>query len=201
MGVEHYAIDSGMSTFTVRAFASGMLSALGHNPTLAVRDFAGEAQFIAGSFERASLHVNIKADSLTVADRMSDKDRQEIENTMNLDVLEIHKYPEIVFESSNVSVSKAGDGQYWVNLVGQLSLHGVTSSQPLAAHVAFLGDTLRAHGEFSLLQSMYKIKVVSIAGGALKLKDELQCSFDILARKQPLNLRERAQHASATEVF
>ena len=45
MQVEHYAIDPDMSRFTVRAFASGMLSALGHSPTLAVRDFTGKAEF------------------------------------------------------------------------------------------------------------------------------------------------------------
>ncbi len=200
MGVEHYVIDTDMSMFTVRAFASGMLSALGHNPTLAVREFAGEARFATGTFERASLHINIRAGSLTVTGKMDDKDRREIEKTIKLDVLETHKYPEIVFESSNVSASKAGDGQYWVNLVGQLSLHGVTCSLPLAAHVAFIGDTLRAHGEFSVMQTPYKIKLVSIAGGALKVKDELKCSFDILARKQSENSMPQARYASAPEV-
>lgn len=80
-----------------------------------------------------------------------------------------------------------GDGQYLVNLVGELSLHGVTKSEPVSAQVAIMGDTLRAHGEFSLLQTAYGIKPVSIAGGTLKLKDELKCSFDILARKQAGN--------------
>jgi hypothetical protein len=70
-----------------------------------------------------------------------------------------------------------------VNLVGELSLHGVTNKQPVAAQVALIGNTLRAHGDFSVLQSSYGIKPISIGGGSLKLKDELKCSFDILARK------------------
>jgi polyisoprenoid-binding protein YceI len=184
MGLEHYAIDTEMSKFTVRAFASGMLSAFGHSPTLAAREFSGEAQFAGGIFEETFLRINIKAASLTVIDNISEKDRREIENTMNQRVLETHKYPDIMFESSNVSASKAGDGQYWVNLIGKLSLHGVTRDQAVAAQVALVGNTLRAHGEFSLLQTTYRIDVVSIAGGTLKLKDELKCSFDILARKQ-----------------
>ncbi len=184
MEVEHYAIDTDMSKFTVRAFASGMLSAFGHSPTLAAREFSGEARFSGSTFEEAFLRINIKAASLTVIDNISEKDRREIENTMNQRVLETQKYPDIMFESSNVSASKAGDGQYWVNLVGKLSLHGVTRDQAVAAQVALIGNTLRAHGEFSLLQTTYRIDVVSIAGGTLKLKDELKCSFDILARKQ-----------------
>jgi polyisoprenoid-binding protein YceI len=200
MGLEHYAIDMDMSKFTVRAFASGMLSAFGHSPTLAIREFGGEARFAGGTFEDAFLRINIKAGSLTVVDNISDKDRREIENTMNQRVLETHKYPEIVFESSNVSASKAGDGQYWVNLVGKLSLHGVTRDQPLAAQVALIGNSLRAHGEFSLLQTTYSIDVVSLAGGTLKLKDELKCSFDILARKESQDVTGQKRHMTAPEI-
>ncbi len=198
MELDCYAIDSDSSRFTVRAFASGMLSALGHSPTLAIRDFAGEAQFVPGTFECASVAIKIKADSFTVLDKISDKDRSEIEYTMNRDVLEVEKYPEIVFASSKISASKAGDGQYWINLVGELSLHGVIASQAAAAQVAVMGDTLRVHGEFTLLQTTYKIKLVSIAGGTLKLKDELKCSFDIVARKRAPDSK-RTGHMLALE--
>ncbi|MGI8958186.1 MAG: YceI family protein [Bryobacteraceae bacterium] len=200
MGVEHYAIDKDMSKFTVRAFASGMFSAFGHSPTLAAREFDGEAQFSEGTLEKAFLRVNIMAGSLAVIEKISDKDRLEIEGTMNRRVLETHKYPEIVFESSNLSASKAGDGKYWVNLLGKLSLHGVTRDQPVAAQVALLGNTLRAHGEFSLLQTAYRINLISVAGGTLKLKDELKCSFDILARKQSVNLVEQKTYMVAPEI-
>ena len=43
MGVERYTIDSEMSKFTVRVFATGMFSAFGHSPTIAIRDFTGES--------------------------------------------------------------------------------------------------------------------------------------------------------------
>jgi hypothetical protein len=43
---------------------------------------------------------------------------------------------------------------------------------------------LRASGDFTLSQSAYSIKPVSVAGGALKIKDELKFSFEIVARKQ-----------------
>jgi polyisoprenoid-binding protein YceI len=146
MGDDHYAIDPVVSRFTARATASGMLSALGHNPTIAIRDFTGEARFSPGAIESAELHLRISTSSLAVTDNVSDKDRREIERTMNQEVLESAKYPEIVFDSSNVFASKAGDGQYWINLVGDLTLHGVTNSQAVAVQVVLLGDTLRAFG-------------------------------------------------------
>jgi len=185
MGAERYSIDPDMSRFTVRVSASGMLSAFGHNPTIAIRDFSGEATFDPDTLDRAELHLRVKSSSLAVTDNVSDKDRREIERTMNQEVLETERYPEIVFNSSKVSASKAGDGQYWVNLVGDLSMHGVIGTQPVAAQIALLGDTLRAFGEFVLRQTNYGIRQVSVAGGTLKVKDELKCSFDILARKQP----------------
>ena len=36
-----YRFDPSLSRFTVRAFASGLLSFVGHSPTFAVRQFAG----------------------------------------------------------------------------------------------------------------------------------------------------------------
>ena len=179
-----YAIDGRISRFTVRAFASGMLSAFGHSPTIAIRDFAGEAQFNPDRLESASLHVTVKAGSLTVTDDISDKDRREIEREMQDGVLESVKYPEIVYDCSRVSVNNPGNGQYSITLQGNLSLRGVTRGLTIPARVAVTGDMLRAFGEFSLRQSDYNIKPVSAIGGGLKVKDEVKFSFDIVARKQ-----------------
>jgi len=98
-------------------------------------------------------------------------------------VLDTNRYPEIVFESIKASASKAGD-TFFVDLMGALTLHGVTNSHAVAAQVSFHRDVLRAHGEFNVLQSAHGIKPVSVAGGAIKLKDELKCSFDIVARRE-----------------
>ena len=179
-----YTIDSRISRFTVRVFASGMLSAFGHSPTIAIRDFGGEAQFNPDRLESASLHVTVKAGSLTVTDDISDKDRREIEREMQDSVLESAKYPEIVYDCSRVSVDNPGNGQYSITLQGNLSLHGVTRGLTIPARVAVTGDMLRAFGEFSLRQSDYNIKPISAIGGGLKVKDEVKFSFDIVARKQ-----------------
>jgi polyisoprenoid-binding protein YceI len=187
MAIEHYVIDSDMSRFTVRAFATGMLSALGHSPTIAIREFSGEAEFLRDSLEQAAVHLKIKAGSLAVTDNVSDRDRREMERAMNDSVLEVARYPEIAFDSSEVSASNGGNGQYSVNMVGDLSLHGVTNSQAVSVQMALTGDLLRAHGEFPLRQTDYAIKLVSVAGGTLKIKDELKCSFDIVARKRADN--------------
>jgi polyisoprenoid-binding protein YceI len=178
-----YSIDVRASTFTLRAFASGVLSAFGHNPTIAIRDYAGEVRFDPESLEKAWLRMTIRADSLAVTDDVSEKDRQEIESRMKEQVLEAGEYPEIVYECSRVSASKTAEGQYWMALNGDLTLHGETHSQAVSARVTVSGDTVRAFGDFSILQTGYGIRLVSVAGGAIKLKDELKFSFNIVARK------------------
>ena len=178
-----YQIDGKGSKFTVRAFATGLLSAFGHNPTIAIPDFEGEALVNPAALEQSSLHLVIRAASLLVTDDMNDKDRAEIDRKMHEEVLESDSYSDIVYECSKLTASKTGEGQYWVALNGELSLHGVTRSQSVSARVTLGGDTLRAAGDFSVRQSDYEIKPVSAVGGAVKLKDELKFSFDITARK------------------
>lgn len=179
-----YVIDRQRSKFIVRAFAGGMLSSFGHNPTIAIRDFEGEVQCASNALEDASLRMVIQAASLSVTDDISAKDRQEIERRMHDEVLEADGFPEIVYQCDRVaSLQKISESQYAVTLNGELALHGVTQVQPVSARLTMQGDTLRAAGDFSIRQSDYEIQPVSAAGGTVKLKDELKVSFDIAAHK------------------
>jgi polyisoprenoid-binding protein YceI len=184
IAVGRYELDKRSSKFVVRAFAAGMLSKLGHNPTIAIRDFSGEVSFDPAAPERASLRMEIRADSLEVTDEISGRDRQEMESMMNQKVLESSKFPVITFESTTASAEQLGEGRYRVAMNGNLLLHGATRNVPVTTQITILGETLRASGEFSILQSDYGIPLVSVAGGSLKLKDELKFTFDIVARKQ-----------------
>jgi hypothetical protein len=46
------------------------------------------------------------------------------------------------------------------------------------------GETLRASGNFSILQKDYEIDLVTVGGGALKVKDEVKFTFEIVANRQ-----------------
>jgi polyisoprenoid-binding protein YceI len=180
---DRYTVDGRSSRFTVRAFATGMLAAMGHNPTICVRDLKGEVDFNPERLTAGSFRLAIQASSLSVQDDISDKDRREIERIMNQDVLETAKFPDITYLSSTISIAKIGDMLFSATLNGDVTLHGVTRSQTIAARVAVLGSMLRASGEFTLNQTDYGIKLVSVAGGAIKLKDEIKFSFEIVARR------------------
>lgn len=178
-----YVINSAISKFTVQAFASGLLSAFGHNPIISISDFSGEINLLE-DIDQSQFQITVQAASLKVASDASDKDRREIERTMNEDVLESGRYPEIAYSCSSIASSKTGEGQYWSALNGELTLHGVTRNLTVPTRVFISGDTLKAAGSFSILQSDYGIKPVSVAGGSLKVKDEVKFVFDMVARKQ-----------------
>lgn len=179
-----YRIDPGRSRFMVKAFATGMLSAFAHNPTIAIRDFTGEVEFAPDSPEQSSLNIRIQSGSLQVADEVSDKDRREMERQIREEVLETDRYPEIVFESTNVSADRIMASQYRAKIKGNVTLRGLTRDCEITAQIIAGPDTLRAHGEFPLKQSDFNIKPVTAVGGTIKLKDELKFTFDIVAHKQ-----------------
>ncbi|MDT5122185.1 MAG: hypothetical protein QOC96_1667 [Acidobacteriota bacterium] len=181
--IARYRIDARQSRFVVQPEATGLLSVFGHNPTIAICGFGGDARFISGTLQQASLLLLVQSGSLALVSESSDKDRHEIERAMRDEVLEIARYPEIIFMSKSITANRMTEDQYQVRIIGSLSLHGLTREQLIDARVNVNEAGLRAQGEFTLRQSDYNIKPVSALGGTLKVKDDLRLSFDIIARQ------------------
>lgn len=194
--VVRYHIDTVASQFTVQAFASGLISAVAHSPKIAIRDWKGVIKMpSAGTPNNASLEVRIKADSLQVLDELRDSDHREIHRVMNQEVLNTATFPEILFDSTEVTGEKMKDDLFRVKIRGRLVMHGVTNNHVFVSQVAMGVDSARAYGEFAVKQSDYDIPIASIAGGTLKLMDELKVSFYVVARKS--EDEELSQHTAA----
>lgn len=178
-----YVINPGVSRFTVQAFAGGLLSALAHNPTFAVRQYAGTVQFDEAT-AAAGLTLAIQAPSLELTDDLSASDQREVERVMHQEVLDDTRFATITYASppSATTVAPGGEGQYTVTMQGEMTLRGVTRRQPITARVVAAPGSLRAYGEFAVRQTDYGIKPYVAAGGTIKVKDELKCTFDIAAR-------------------
>jgi polyisoprenoid-binding protein YceI len=177
-----YHLAADQSRFTVQAFAEGLLSAFGHDPIIVIRDFTGEVEFTPDAPSQASVKTIIKAASLAADDSIKEKDRVEIERMMHEQVLETSEYPEIVFQSTSVSANRLGQGRYRARIIGDLTLHGVIQKNIwIQAEVSMSEETLRAQGGFSLKQTDFGIKPVSVVGGTMKVKNELKFTFDISA--------------------
>ncbi len=179
-----YSMDPAQSQFTVHAFASGLAAVVAHNPKFAIREFRGEAQFVPDTLRDASIRMRIKASSLELMDEVSEYDRGEIDRVMFNEVLEVPRFPEIVYASTQISATRLSENLYATTIAGKLALHGVTNELDFSAQVVIGEDTLRSYGSFSVKQSQYDIAIASIAGGTLKIRDELKIAFFIIAKKQ-----------------
>jgi polyisoprenoid-binding protein YceI len=182
-GVAHFSIDATKSLFTVQAFAAGMAAVVAHSPKFAIRDIVGNVAFVPDTLQNASVRMTITIGSLEIMDEVSSADRREIERVMFDEVLERSHYQKAEYVSSNVTASKISENMYRVKIMGDLTLHGITRSVALDPQVVVGEDTIRAQGSFSIVQSDFGLRIASVAGGTLKLKDELKFAYFILGRR------------------
>jgi len=179
-----FTIDTVASRFAVQAFATGLLSSFGHNPTIAIRDYDGEIECDPDTFDKAHVRVTVRTNRMEVQDEMKRDDLRKLEQEMYGKILEAERFPVAEFQSKQITIQKMGNDLLVAHVAGDLAFHGATQSHSFDARVTIMGPTLRISGEFPLRQSDYGIKPFSFAGGALKLKDELKFSFELIARKQ-----------------
>jgi polyisoprenoid-binding protein YceI len=179
----HYHLDPPNSRFYVFTESAGVFKAFGHNHKIVIPDFSGEVTFDPADLNGASLQVKIPSQSLFVeaVGKKEEKDKPKIEEVMRKDVLEVVKFPEILFSSTGMTSHPAGENEYEVTIRGDLSLHGVTKNIPIETHVILGKDHLTARGEFKIKQTDYQIHPVSVAGGTVKVKDEIRLSFELAA--------------------
>jgi polyisoprenoid-binding protein YceI len=194
----YYRLEPNSSRFTVQAFASGMLSLFAHNPTFAVRDFHGGMRFDPQTPKGAALHLTVTSDSLELIDNVKPKDRQEIETTMRHEVLETARYPEITFQSTEVSGSKVADHWYRILFRGELSLHGLTRVHEVEAELREGGEEIRLTGSTALALSAYRLKRVTALGGLITLKDQVKIAFDLVGRKDDQEGENEAEPSAAS---
>lgn len=165
-------IDATRSQLTVLAYKSGLFSALAHDHVI-------RAPIAGGSLsadEALSVELTVRVADLEVLDpTLAAGKRPEVRARMlSADVLDAARFPEISFRST--SIAPQGTDRWKV--AGDLSLHGVT--KPTSFSVEGKGG--RYLGATTLRQSDFGIAPISIAGGTVKVKDEVRIEFEIGAQ-------------------
>jgi YceI-like protein len=167
------AIDVAHSVLRIRVYKSGFFSAFAHNHEI-------EAPIAQGRVELpTSPSVTLLVDARKL--RVLDPDlvvgkRAEVQQTMDgPQVLDSRRFPEISFRST--AIEKVG-ADHW-RVQGNLALHG--QSRPVVLDVALTDGHYR--GSATLKQRDFGITPVSIAGGTVRVKDQVEIEFDILLAK------------------
>jgi polyisoprenoid-binding protein YceI len=167
--LESRKIDGTHSTITVHVSKSGFLSAFAHNHEIQAPIQSGEVKQSGTQF----VDLRVDARKLQVLDpEVSEGTRTQIQDTMNsIQVLDVGHFPEIRFQST--SVEPKGPGHWIVH--GNLALHG--KDRPIAVEVTLKDERFR--GSASLKQTDFGITPVTVAGGTVKVKDEVKIEFEI----------------------
>ena len=163
-------IDAQRSTVTIFVFKSGLFSAFADDHTI-------RARFASGSISAEppfAVEATIQTADLSVLDpELSPSKRAEVQGRMlGPEVLDAKTYPQITFAST--AIEPAGTGQWRVS--GRLTIHGHT--QLVTVPVTHEKGAYR--GRVRIKQRDYGITPISIAGGTVKVKDELSIEFEIV---------------------
>ena len=166
------AIDVERSTLTVHVFKAGLFAAFADNHVIRAPIAEGHAS------EVGVLAVDVidhTAEMRVVDPTLPTDKRAEVQARMHgPEVLDSSRYSDIRFASTRVDP----DGTDQWRVTGDLTLHGVT--RPLMFTVTRREGHFR--GSASIRQRDFGIQPISIAGGTVKVKDELRIEFDIVAR-------------------
>ena len=158
------------SEITIRVFKSGLFSGFAHNHVVVAPIAKANV-----NPEGLAAEITVVTKEMKVTDPdISEKDRSEIQSTMlGPKVLDQEKFPEIHFKSSRIEQTSP---QHY-RVAGILELHGVKHEITLQV----TGEPSHYHGATKLKQSEFGIKPISLGGGSVKVKDELELEFDVYA--------------------
>jgi polyisoprenoid-binding protein YceI len=187
-GAARYGIAPGADTTLVfKAYRDGWFSSLGHDHTLAGREFKGVVVFDPVRPEASSVTLTVATARLEVLDPgVGEDDKAEIAKTLKSeDVLDVSRFPEIRFASTAVRVTaREPGGKLGLELTGDLTLHGRTRSIRFAVALEPpRGEgPLRASGTIALDQSDFGMSPYGVGLGAVKVKDRVELDFVVTAR-------------------
>jgi hypothetical protein len=165
-------MDVERSTITVHVGKTGLFSAAGHEHWVSAPISSGTIREGPAPYTEFTIQTSqmmVKPDP-----KVDSKTQAAIQKDMQEQTLEIAKYPQIIFRSSRVET--AGTSQW--NVDGMLSLHGV--SKPVRLAVKRMGEAYAAHTV--LKQTDFGIQPVSVGGGLVKVKNEVEIDFQIFTR-------------------
>jgi hypothetical protein len=171
-GGDSRAIDLAESTITVQVAKSGLFSAFADNHTIRAPLSRGTIQDTAP----LSVEIAVRTADMRVLDPgLSPAKRAEVQTRMlGTEVLNAAQFGDITFASSRID--QEGEDRWRVT--GQLAIHGQTRTVTLS--VARRDGHYR--GATVVRQRDFGIEPISIAGGTVKVKDELRVELDIVAR-------------------
>jgi len=180
-GKRIYAIDSAQSLITVVVRRGGPMARFGHDHVVASRAVTGFAAPDAGraDFQFRLDELSVDEEALrSAAGLTTQPDAEAIAGTRNnmlTRVLEAQAYPQVLLHAE-----RSAPGAASVRLT--VTLHGVSKTLEVPVKFEESAGRLAASGAFTLLQTDFGITPMSVLGGAMRVEDQMELQFRIVAR-------------------
>lgn len=186
---QRYAIDAALSTITLRVYRDGPLARFGHNHVISVTQLQGtvyrESDILQSevelSFPAAGLSVDVPADRAVAGANFPGVLSPEAiagtrEHMLGSQLLAAAQYPQIALRTVAVS------GQWpELQLLVEIQLRKFTSRLELPVHMSEVENRLIADGSTRLSQVQLGLQPYSVLGGGLRVSDNIDVQFHIVA--------------------
>lgn len=178
-GTPVYRIDPAASQITVTVRSGGPFAKIGHDHAVASRTISGFAAPAQGRSD-----FSFRLDGMTVDDPAA-RAQAGLTGSVPADavagtranmlgrVLDAGRYPVVQLRVTG----------YQPTPRLAITLHGVTRSIDVPSALQLTPDTLTAAGRFTLRQTDFGITPMSVLGGALVVKDQMELQFRIQATR------------------
>ncbi len=177
-------VDPASSQVTILVGKGGAFGFAGHEHEVVAPAVGGAVSLDEGDLTRSSVTLEFDAAALKVTGKGEPaKDVPEVQRVMLSErVLDVKKFPKIVFKSRSIKVTKGANADSTLVIVGDLTLHGQTRPIEVPTRVTLAGGKVAAKGSFEIKQTAFGIVPVSAAGGTVRVKDAVTVTFSFNAR-------------------
>jgi len=180
-----YRVDPARSRATIHVGKTGVFSFVaGHTHEVAGPIAEGSVDIDVDTPSQSRIRLVIAASDLKVsAAGEPEGDAPKVQEAMDSDkVLDVAHHQRITYESSAITLKSRRGNVVDVIVTGQLTIRGVVQPVTAPVHVELADHTMTAPGRFTIKQTAFCIKPISVAG-AVAVKDTLEIDFSISATR------------------
>ena len=183
-GPRTFTVEPERSRAMIDVGKAGAFSFAGHTHEVEAPISGGVVHLDPDAPGKSAVRLEFNAAAMRVTGKgESAGDAAKVQETMlGEQVLDVKKFPVILFESTSVT-AKGAAPSLELAVTGRMTIHGVTKAVTAPVSVKLDGATLTATGRFQIKQTDFGIRPISI-GGVVKVKDELNLTFTLVARER-----------------
>jgi polyisoprenoid-binding protein YceI len=183
-GPRTFTVDISRSKALIDVGKAGAFSFAGHTHEVEAPLTSGLVHVDPDNVSKSDLRLQFNAAAMKVSSKGEPPDDvPKVTQAMLSDqVLDAKNFPSITFVSTVVS-GRGSASALDLLITGNLTIRGTTKPVRASASAKIDGDTLTATGKFTIKQTEFGIKPISV-GGVVKVKDDLNITFTIVARER-----------------